>query len=880
MSFITTKCIKIFQLLGEFGIVQQGVWTNDKGEQIQVAIKCLSKKRMNNNSTEFLKEAHIMHKIAHKNIVTLFGVVLDSNSMMMLVTELAPLKSLLECLKDQSIRLTFTVSSLCDFACQICDGMQYLERNRLIHRDLAARNILVFTKNLVKISDFGLSRALGVGKDYYQTNFNESLKLPIAWCAPECINYLKFTSASDVWSYGVTLYELFSYGYEPWIAYTGKQILEAIDEPNFQRLEQPEYCPNDYYSIMKKCWAHDPSKRPKFSEIMKMLPDCKPELVKAIRDSPFSDSNNLNYLQFSQGDIITVLDRNPSLNNLNNNDIAKTANQSKMSKGCLNNGKVGLFNTNLTISYLGDNLPNCNNNNSPSPTNTATNHNNTNGNSNQNGIKLSVLLKSFKSNDKNHQHNNNGSKKKIKPDMISKPQENSLKHTGHVGADGAFFGDISYLGDKYQLIPKQIVNPYKPMNDSLDKISLSDKTPLLNSKDNGGFSKKDNSLKRSNKLTLNTNGISTMDHEYHEISDEDALCSPKFKPLDFGPSLMDEVFKELKFTNDLEKELNLKNLTENHKSNIDNQKTNQTANQTLLPIKKKQALVKPISASEEQSLDSAIAMVKELATKSMFSHFDSKDKNDMSLNLLDNCSMTADSPRFSITSPTKKKFTFKIKSSKETKTFTDQLNNKQTDSLLTQESKAKEAYESLVESGTLKNKAKKGESKDQQQTASKKSNYPTLGGVTKVASNRARAIFSRQLSRSSLPTPPPIPCKENKDNNQQPPNLVPPLPPKRSDLHTRALIHLKHHERRHPLILQDSLDGLDIMDSLQKVAQSKLLFDETNKLNEPKPQLMSSFKPNMPLNRNVSFNEAAKQKTFLNSSPGLPNALTNNNLIK
>lgn len=120
---------------GEFGVVQQGIWTNEHGERIQVAIKCLSKQRMNNNSMEFLKEAAIMHSISHPHIVRLFGVVLDGNSLM-LVTELAPLRSLLECLRDQSIKFSFTVSSLCDFAYQICSGMQYLEKNRLIHVDL------------------------------------------------------------------------------------------------------------------------------------------------------------------------------------------------------------------------------------------------------------------------------------------------------------------------------------------------------------------------------------------------------------------------------------------------------------------------------------------------------------------------------------------------------------------------------------------------------------------------------------------------------------------------------------------------------------------------------------------------------------------------
>lgn len=177
-----------------------------------------------------------MHSIEHENIVRFFGVVLDTDSLM-LVTELAPLRSLLECLKDSGLKVSFlTVPTLCDFASQICNGMTYLENKRLIHRDLAARNILVFNKDKVKISDFGLSRSLGVGKDYYQTNFNVNLKLPIAWCAPECINFLRFTNASDVWAYAVCLWEMFSYGFQPWAALTGHQILEAIDEPNFQVL--------------------------------------------------------------------------------------------------------------------------------------------------------------------------------------------------------------------------------------------------------------------------------------------------------------------------------------------------------------------------------------------------------------------------------------------------------------------------------------------------------------------------------------------------------------------------------------------------------------------------------------------------------------------
>lgn len=107
------------------------------------------------------------------------------------VSELATCGSLLECLHKPALRDSFPVHVLCDYAEQIAMGMSYLELQRLIHRDLAARNVLVFSPKLVKISDFGLSRSLGIGEDYYRSEFTPNLKLPIAWCAPECINFLK-----------------------------------------------------------------------------------------------------------------------------------------------------------------------------------------------------------------------------------------------------------------------------------------------------------------------------------------------------------------------------------------------------------------------------------------------------------------------------------------------------------------------------------------------------------------------------------------------------------------------------------------------------------------------------------------------------------------
>ena len=266
----------------------------------------------------------------------LFGVVLDS-SRIMIITELAQLRSLLECLKEPNLRSTLTVSCLASFAQQICSGMKYLESRRLIHRDLAARNILVFSKDLVKISDFGLSRALGVGKDYYQTNFNMNLKLPIAWCAPECITFLKFTSASDIWAFGVTMWEMFSYGFQPWAAQTGQQILEAIDEPKSQRLERPRHCPLDLYNVMLQCWKHEPHLRPTFTQLCSILNEAKPEQVRATVPSP---KGTPGLLEFEVGHVITVLDK--SMTGMTN-----------MWSGVRDdNSHIGLFLPTQVITYL------------------------------------------------------------------------------------------------------------------------------------------------------------------------------------------------------------------------------------------------------------------------------------------------------------------------------------------------------------------------------------------------------------------------------------------------------------------------------------------------------------------------------------------------
>lgn len=138
--------------------------------------------------------------------------------------------------------------------------MNYLERQHFVHRDLAARNILVASLHQVKISDFGLSRALGVNKDYYiATTF---ARWPVKWYAPECIHLAKFSHASDVWSFGVTLWEMYTFGAIPYEEMSTDDMRAFIEVG--RRLAIPENCPIDVYETMTNCWNYKPENRPTF----------------------------------------------------------------------------------------------------------------------------------------------------------------------------------------------------------------------------------------------------------------------------------------------------------------------------------------------------------------------------------------------------------------------------------------------------------------------------------------------------------------------------------------------------------------------------------------------------------------------------------------
>lgn len=631
--------------MGQFGVVQQGTWTTGN-QRLQVAIKCLGHERMTSNSTEFLKEAAVMHSIEHPNIVRLYGVVLHLDSLM-LVTELAPLRSLLECLREVSLRLNFPVPNLCEFAEQICDGMSYLESKRLIHRDLAARNILVFSKDRVKISDFGLSRALGVGKDYYQTNYNVNLKLPVAWCAPECILFLRFTSASDVWAFGVCLWEMFTYGFQPWAAFSGQQILEAIDAPNFQRLERPECCPEAYYTTMLECWAHDFNNRPKFKDLSAKLASIRPEQVQAtVNFQKPEDGRRNTFLEYKSGQVITVLGK-------------ETMTKCPLWYGVLPGGACGMFDPTHTKPYTPPEKNVCyvSGSLSPHPVRQSAR-----------SIRSSLLRSDVK------RHTYTG-KRTIQRSMISSPQ-GDVKHTGHVGLDGAYFGDISFL-DPAGCPPRQVVTPYKPSEDleqvplinpnspshltgasgttpypmlasnkpdtrtDADEVDLSCDVKTRSLKKNRTLSEPTTSkgilskvrsatLGRSHKGDNATVPKTDEVHEYHEISDTDtegtAASLSKSERLALRPESLEVLKSTTDFSQSLLDELDsmFKNLETRKKEDTvvpSRPSEPSTRPHTLTKSERKKGFstttMKPMSAHDERNLDTAIAMANEITSKSM-----------------------------------------------------------------------------------------------------------------------------------------------------------------------------------------------------------------------------------------------------------------------
>ncbi|NWU16229.1 EPHB2 protein, partial [Cephalopterus ornatus] len=287
---IDISCVKIEQVIGagEFGEVCSGHLKLPGKREIFVAIKTLKSGYTEKQRRDFLSEASIMAQFDHPNVIHLEGVVTKS-SPVMIITEFMENGSLDSFLRQNDGQ--FTVIQLVGMLRGIAAGMKYLADMNYVHRDLAARNILVNSNLVCKVSDFGLSRFLE--DDTSDPTYTSALggKIPIRWTAPEAIQYRKFTSASDVWSYGIVMWEVMSYGERPYWDMTNQDVINAIEQD--YRLPPPMDCPNALHQLMLDCWQKDRNHRPKFGQIVNTLDKMirNPNSLKAM--APLSSGMNL-----------------------------------------------------------------------------------------------------------------------------------------------------------------------------------------------------------------------------------------------------------------------------------------------------------------------------------------------------------------------------------------------------------------------------------------------------------------------------------------------------------------------------------------------------------------------------------------------------------
>lgn len=246
---------------GQFGDVHQGVYLSPENPALAVAIKTCKNCTSDSVREKFLQEALTMRQFDHPHIVKLIGVITENP--VWIIMELCTLGELRSFLQVRKYSLD--LASLILYAYQLSTALAYLESKRFVHRDIAARNVLVSSNDCVKLGDFGLSRYME-DSTYYKASKG---KLPIKWMAPESINFRRFTSASDVWMFGVCMWEILMHGVKPFQGVKNNDVIGRIE--NGERLPMPPNCPPTLYSLMTKCWAYDPSRRPRFTELKAQL---------------------------------------------------------------------------------------------------------------------------------------------------------------------------------------------------------------------------------------------------------------------------------------------------------------------------------------------------------------------------------------------------------------------------------------------------------------------------------------------------------------------------------------------------------------------------------------------------------------------------------
>ncbi|CAM5165780.1 unnamed protein product [Natator depressus] len=238
---------------GQFGVVKHGKWRG----QFDVAIKMIREGSMSED--EFIEEAKVMMNLSHEKLVQLYGVCTKQRPIF-IITEYMAKGCLLSYLRETRGR--FQPSELLEMCKDVCEAMEYLESKQFLHRDLAARNCLVNDQGIVKVSDFGLSRY--VLDDEYTSSMGS--KFPVRWSPPEVLLYSKFSSKSDVWAFGVLMWEVYSLGKMPYERFNNSETTDHVTQG--LRLYRPQLASERIYAIMYSCWHEKAEERPTFRVLL------------------------------------------------------------------------------------------------------------------------------------------------------------------------------------------------------------------------------------------------------------------------------------------------------------------------------------------------------------------------------------------------------------------------------------------------------------------------------------------------------------------------------------------------------------------------------------------------------------------------------------
>uniref|UniRef100_A0A8C7RR14 Receptor protein-tyrosine kinase n=1 Tax=Oncorhynchus mykiss TaxID=8022 RepID=A0A8C7RR14_ONCMY len=311
---LKVKELRKIKLLGTgvFGSIHKGIWIPEGDSvKIPVAIKTIHDRTGRQTFHEITDHMLAMGSLDHQYIVRLLGVCPGAS--LQLVTQLSTQGSLLEHIRHY--RDSLDPQRLLNWCVQIAKGMYYLEEHRMVHRNLAARNVLLKSDYMVQISDYGIADLLYPDDKKY---FYNEVKTPIKWMALESILFRRYTHQSDVWSYGVTVWEMMSYGAEPYSTMRPQEVPDLLEKG--ERLSQPHICTIDVYMVMVKCWMIDENVRPTFKELAN-------EFTRMARDPPrylvikswsgrqyitWADQNNLLFTKFSQAGYLPMT---PGLDN-------------------------------------------------------------------------------------------------------------------------------------------------------------------------------------------------------------------------------------------------------------------------------------------------------------------------------------------------------------------------------------------------------------------------------------------------------------------------------------------------------------------------------------------------------------------------------------